>query len=63
ARKIHDIRYEECLERSSIDIVWSPDYIASIFDRAAENGLSLVKIHIHRIRSMAQWKAVTGATA
>nr|WP_183932686.1 ThiF family adenylyltransferase [Rhizobium leucaenae] len=46
-REIHDIPYEECLERSAVGVVWSPDYIAGILERATEKGLSVVKVHSH----------------
>jgi len=31
--------------------------------RPAHQKYSALAVHIHRIRAMAQWKAVTGATA
>jgi ThiF family/Prokaryotic homologs of the JAB domain len=45
--EIHGIPYDQCLERSPISVVWSPDYIAPILDRAAEKGLSVIKVHSH----------------
>jgi proteasome lid subunit RPN8/RPN11 len=46
-REIHEVPYDQCLERSPIRVVWSPDYIAPILERATEKGLSVIKVHSH----------------
>lgn len=45
-REIHGIPYNEC-ERTPLRVTWRPDYIAPILERAADEGLSVVKIHSH----------------
>jgi proteasome lid subunit RPN8/RPN11 len=45
--EIHEVPYDVCLERTQSRVVWSPDYIAPILERAAEKGLSVVKVHSH----------------
>ena len=46
-REIHDIPYDHCSERTATLVTWRPDYIAPMLDRAAEEGLSVVKVHSH----------------
>ncbi len=46
-REIHGIPYESCSVRTSLRVTWPPDYIAPILERAAEEGLSVVKVHSH----------------
>lgn len=45
--EIHEIPYENCLERTSTLVTWQPDYIAPILERAADERLSIIKIHSH----------------
>lgn len=45
-REIHGIPYDECT-RTTTTVRWSPDYIAPILDRAASEGLTVVKVHSH----------------
>ena len=47
AREIHGIPYEHCSERTPVRVTWSPDYIAPILERAAAEGLSVIKVHCH----------------
>lgn len=46
-QEIHGIPYERCPERTSVNVTWHPDDIAPMLDRAAEKGLSVVKVHSH----------------
>lgn len=46
-REIHDIPYEECVRRTTTLVTWSPDSIADILERAAAEGLSVIKVHSH----------------
>jgi len=46
-REIHGIPYEDCSERTPMRVTWPPDYIAPVLERAAEEGLSVVKVHSH----------------
>jgi proteasome lid subunit RPN8/RPN11 len=46
-REIHGIPYEDCSERTPLRVTWPPDYIAPMLDRAAEEGLSVIKVHSH----------------
>lgn len=46
-REIHGIPYDECTKRTTTLVTWSPDYIANILERAATEGLSVIKIHSH----------------
>lgn len=47
AREIHGIPYEDCSVRTPMRVTWSPDYIVPILDRAADEQLSVVKVHSH----------------
>jgi len=46
-REIHGIPYEDCSERTPMRVTWPPDYIAPMLDRAAAEGLTVVKVHSH----------------
>ena len=47
AREIHGIPYDRCSERTASRVTWQPDYVAPLLDRAAEECLSVVKVHSH----------------
>ena len=46
-REIQGIPYDHCSERTATRVTWSPEYVAPMLDRAAEDGLSVVKVHSH----------------
>jgi proteasome lid subunit RPN8/RPN11 len=46
-REIHEIPYEYCLKRTTTLVTWSPDYIDGFLERAASEGLSVIKVHSH----------------
>jgi proteasome lid subunit RPN8/RPN11 len=46
-REIHDIPYDACTRRTTELVTWSPESIADILERAASEGLTVVKIHSH----------------
>src|SRR6266853_2913239 len=46
-REIHGIPYDDCSERTPIRVTWTPDYIVPMLERAAGEGLSVVKVHSH----------------
>ena len=46
-REVQGIPYDQCSERTATRITWSPEYVAPMLDRAAEEGLSVVKVHSH----------------
>ena len=46
-REIQGIPYDQCSERTATRVTWSPAYVAPLLDRAAEEGLSVVKVHGH----------------
>jgi proteasome lid subunit RPN8/RPN11 len=46
-REIHGIPYEDCSERTPMRVTWPPDYIVPMLERAAGEGLSVVKVHSH----------------
>lgn len=46
-REIHEIPYEYCVTRTATRVTWSPDYIDEILERAASEGLSVIKVHSH----------------
>lgn len=46
-REIHGIPYDHCSERTADLVTWQPDYIAPVLDRAADEGMSVVKVHCH----------------
>src|SRR5262245_43151875 len=45
-REIHEIPYEMC-ERTPVQVIWCPDYVAPILEHAAAERLSVVKVHSH----------------
>lgn len=45
-REVQGIPYNQCT-RTTTTVRWSPDYIAPILDRAASEGLTVVKVHSH----------------
>lgn len=46
-REIHDIPYEHCTKRTTTLVTWSLDYVDGILERAAAEGLSVLKVHSH----------------
>ena len=46
-REIQSIPYDQCSERTTTRVTWSPEYVAPMLDRAVEEGLSVVKVHSH----------------
>jgi hypothetical protein len=46
-REIQGVPYEECLVRTPVQVKWNPDYIAPILERAAQERLSVIKVHSH----------------
>ena len=46
-REIHGIPYDQCIERTASLVSWRPEYVAPLLDRAAEEGLSVIKVHSH----------------
>ena len=46
-REIHGIPYDQCSQRTETLATWQPDYIAPMLDRAAEEVLSVIKVHSH----------------
>jgi proteasome lid subunit RPN8/RPN11 len=46
-RVVEGIPYQACSIRTPIQVTWPPDFIAPLLDRAAAEGLSVVKIHSH----------------
>ena len=46
-REIHGILYDDCSVRTPTLVTWPPDYIAPMLERAAEEGLSVIKVHSH----------------
>lgn len=46
-REVHDIPYDHCTVRTATKVTWSPDYIATILERASIERLSVVKVHSH----------------
>ena len=46
-RKIHDVPYERCSERTAELVTWHPDDLATMLDEAAEKGMSVIKVHSH----------------
>ena len=47
AREIHVIPYESCSKRTATLVHWSPDIVDDILERAADEGLSVIKVHSH----------------
>lgn len=46
-REIYGIPYDECSERTPLRVTWPPDYTVPMLERAAAEGLSVVKVHSH----------------
>lgn len=46
-REIQGIPYDTCSQRTTAQVTWSPEYVAPMLDRAAEEMLSVVKVHSH----------------
>ncbi|MGE3467037.1 MAG: ThiF family adenylyltransferase [Pyrinomonadaceae bacterium] len=46
-REIHGIPYNDCPVRTAVNVTWNPDDIVPILERAAAEGLSVVKVHSH----------------
>lgn len=46
-REVHGIPYNECTRRTAGLVSWSPEYIAPLLERAAEQRLSVIKVHSH----------------
>src|SRR5712691_3301380 len=46
-RELYGIPYEDCSERTSTRVTWSPDYIEPMLERAAAEKLSVIKVHSH----------------
>ena len=46
-RAVHDRPYDQCTVRTATKVTWSPDYIATILERASLENLSVVKVHSH----------------
>jgi len=47
AREVHDIPYQDCEIRTPSIVKWSPDTIDHILERAADERLSVIKVHSH----------------
>lgn len=46
-REIHGVPHDHCTERTAALVRWRPEYIAPLLDRAAEERMSVVKVHSH----------------
>ena len=46
-REVQGIPYDYCSVRTGARVTWPPEYVAPMLDRAAEEGLSVVKVHSH----------------
>jgi len=46
-REVHGIPYDECTVRSPTKVTWHPDYVAPLLERAADEGLAVIKVHSH----------------
>ena len=46
-REVQGIPYNHCSARTGVRVTWPPEYIAPMLDRAAEEGLSVIKVHSH----------------
>ncbi|PNG24426.1 thiamine biosynthesis protein ThiF [Methylocella silvestris] len=46
-REVHGIPYDICTVRTPDRVTWPPDYTAHILERAADLGLSVIKVHSH----------------
>lgn len=46
-RECHCIPYDHCSERTSARVTWQPECITPLLDRAAEESLSVIKVHSH----------------
>lgn len=46
-QEVHVVPYDQCPVRSEVQVVWATDFLASLLDRAADKGLSVVKVHSH----------------
>ena len=46
-REVHGILHDHCSERTATRVTWQPECIGPILDRAAEEALSVVKVHSH----------------
>ena len=46
-REVQGIPYDHCSVRTAARVTWTPEYMAPTLDRAAEEGLSVVKVHSH----------------
>ncbi|MDE0449961.1 MAG: ThiF family adenylyltransferase [Spirochaetaceae bacterium] len=46
-REVQGIPYDRCSERTGARVTWPPEYMAPMLDRAAEERLSVVKVHSH----------------
>ena len=46
-REVHVVPYDACLHRSESAVIWQPDAIADLLEKAAEYGYSVIKIHSH----------------
>lgn len=46
-REIHEIPYHVCSKRTESNVTWSTDVIVPLLERAANENLSVIKIHSH----------------
>ena len=46
-REVHGIPYEACAVRTPQQVIWPPDLIAPLLEKAASDGLSVIKVHSH----------------
>lgn len=46
-REAHVVPYDACSHRSETAVIWQPDAIADLLEKATEHGYSVIKIHSH----------------
>ena len=46
-REVQGIPYDDCSVRTGARVTWPPECAAPMLDRAAEEGLSVIKVHSH----------------
>jgi hypothetical protein len=46
-QEIHDVPYDQCPQRTPVNVTWATDAIVPSLERATAKGLSVVKVHSH----------------
>src|SRR5580658_9763859 len=46
-QEVHGVPYDQCPERTAVNVTWETDAIVAALERATAKGLSVIKVHSH----------------